>query len=122
MEYLVEWDGEWDNTWVVHAHMTSRTRSMQRDMRHARQNARVATSFMEWLELDGRRMSRLQMNIDYGSYMAEGSSGYQLKMTNWMSTTLPRALQPNLDANMIFLRGLFRTDQATAQSEHGAEW
>jgi hypothetical protein len=43
----------------------------------------------------------LQMQMDYHSYMVDGESGQQLKMTTWMSCPIPRRLAPNLDFDAL---------------------
>jgi hypothetical protein len=44
----------------------------------------------------------LSMKIDYSAYSSGGQTGHMLEMTNWLSTGIPRALAPTLEARRIY--------------------
>jgi hypothetical protein len=46
----------------------------------------------------------LSMKVDYSSYSSGGETGYKLDMTTWLSTPVPRALAPTMDARQICKR------------------
>jgi hypothetical protein len=43
----------------------------------------------------------LSMKVDYSSYSSQGQTGYQLHMTNWLSTRVPQSLAPSMDARAL---------------------
>ena len=43
----------------------------------------------------------LTMKVDYSSYSTQGETGHKLDMTNWLSTPVPVALAPSMDARKI---------------------
>lgn len=49
----------------------------------------------------------LTMKVDYSAYSSEGVTGYQLNMTNSLSTGVPKHLAPTMDARKLCTPGPF---------------